>query len=134
MIKKFNIDWQTFDFAVTDIVGEYEDKGITQIVGLSRGGLPLAVALSNKLGIPMVPIVWQTRDGSKQDKETLSNLKNIETTLFVDDICDSGLTIEQIRRVYPNSIWCTLVNKRPGFIDYSPLEVQGDEWIVFPWE
>ena len=134
MIKKFNIDWQTFDFAVTDIVGEYEDKGITQIVGLSRGGLPLAVALSNKLGIPMVPIVWQTRDGAVKDIEGLNKLENIETTLFVDDICDSGLTIEQIRRTYPDSIWCTLINKTPGFVDYSPLEVDGDEWIVFPWE
>ena len=119
---------------MADIVGEYENTGITQIVGLSRGGLPLAVALSNWLSIPMVPIVWQTRDGSTQDVETLSNLEGVETTLFVDDICDSGLTIEQIRAVYPDSIWCTLVNKKPGFVDYSPLEVEGEEWVTFPWE
>ena len=132
--EKFNINWDLFDLAVKDILDEYRDQEITQIVGLSRGGLPLAVTLSNKLSIPMIPIVWQTRDGLVKDIDTLKNLKNIETTLFVDDICDSGLTIKQIREVYPDSIWCALVSKKPGFIDYSPIEVSGDEWVIFPWE
>lgn len=135
--SKLHISWQEFDNMANKIVNFYKNKGITQIVGLSRGGLPLGVTLSNRMGIPFTPIVWQTRDGKVQDLRAVLNLQKsgqIDTTLFVDDICDSGLTIKQITQLCPDSRWATLINKKPGFVEYSAMNVLDDSWIIFPWE
>lgn len=134
---KLHISWQEFDNMANKIANFYKDEGITQVVGLSRGGLPLGVTLSNRMGVPFIPVVWQTRDGRAQDLRAVLNLQKsgkIDSTLFVDDICDSGLTIKQIRQLCPDSRWATLINKQPGFVEYSAQDVLNDAWIVFPWE
>ena len=137
MADKLIIKWDLFDLMVKDIVEEYSNEEITVIVGLSRGGLPLGVTLSNKLNIPFIPLEWQTRDGKTKDVPKLLEISrkyNANQILFVDDICDSGLTIKQIQNYIPDSRWCTMVNKIPGFIEYETLLVEDDRWIVFPWE
>ena len=137
MTDKLIIGWDLFDLMVKDIVDKYSDEDIKRIVGLSRGGLPLGVTLSNKMGVPFIPLEWQTRDGSVQEITKALNLQrdgDIKTTLFVDDICDSGLTIKQVRQLVPDSRWVTLVNKIPGFVEYSTMTVKDERWIVFPWE
>ena len=47
------ITWEDFNYAVRKLAREYKGKGITEVVGISRGGLPLAVALSHELGVPL---------------------------------------------------------------------------------
>ena len=133
------ISWRRFDFLVNDIVEEYKERDIKLIVGLSRGGLPLAVKLSNLLNIPMESLKWQTRDGDEQDVIKLMALKKryeTEEVLFVDDICDSGDTILGISKYFPNPVFATLVNKLPssGLVEYSPLVKKDQDWITFPWE
>ncbi len=74
-VQKVYFSWNDFDQSVDQITEAYREKSLTKVVGLSRGGLSLAVALSHSLGIEMQSLVWQTRDGSKQDKTTLLELK-----------------------------------------------------------
>lgn len=135
--EKLIIDWKQFDKLANEIVHHYKDLEITKIIGISRGGLPLGVTLSNRLKVPFEPISWQTRDGSARDVKRVIDLQqeaDIKTTLFVDDICDSGKTIRQITQLVPDSRWVTLVNKIPQAVEFSPMLVDGDQWIVFPWE
>ena len=137
MDDKLIIGWDLFDLMVKDIVDNYSQEELTLVVGLSRGGLPLGVTLSNKLGVPFIPLEWQTRDGKVKDKSKLLEIKrkhDISKVLFVDDICDSGLTINQIKKYVPNSRWATLVNKIPNAVEFETLLVEDDRWIVFPWE
>lgn len=137
MDDKLIIKWELFDMMIADIADRYEEEGIKRIVGLSRGGLPIGVALSNKMGIPFIPLEWQTRDGKVKDVNKLLMIKGCydpKEVLFVDDICDSGLTIDQIKEYVPNSRWATLVNKIPKHIEFETLLVEDDRWVVFPWE
>tara|TARA_R110000744_G_scaffold240127_3_gene357581 strand:+ start:172 stop:585 length:414 start_codon:yes stop_codon:yes gene_type:complete len=137
MSEKLFIKWELFDMMISDIADEYSDKNIKRIVGLSRGGLPMGVALSNKMGVPFIPLEWQTRDGKVKDVNKLLMIKGVYDSaevLFVDDICDSGLTINQIKEYVPNSRWATLVNKIPKAVEFETLLVEDDRWIVFPWE
>ena len=138
MSKTF-LSWNDFDFLSDRIADFYSTADLKLIVGLSRGGLPLAVKLSNALGIPMEPLVWQTRDGSKQDEEKLSQLNDkyeANEVLFCDDLCDSGLTIEQIKQIFIGAEFTTLIDKKPetDLVRYAPIEDSDDSWIVFPWE
>ena len=136
-VERIIVDWDDFEFMATKMAMNYADKGLTRIVGLSRGGLPIGVKLSNLLGIPFTPLVWQTRSGEEQDVLGLLQIENkndIKTTLFVDDICDSGKTIAQINAIVEKITWAVLINKIPGSVDYAAEVMEGDEWIEFPWE
>ena len=109
------------------------------IVGVSRGGLIPGVMLSHMLGTTFKPLVWQTRDGKFKDTLTaieLQHSKELDRTLFVDDICDSGLTINQIREWIPESQWAVLHSKLGNMsLDFEGKKLYNDSrWIVYPWE
>ena len=139
MTEKLNISWNDFEYGAQVITNFYTGTGKKVIVGLSRGGLPLAVKLSNVMGIPMIPLVWQTRDGKTKDVDTLRDIGYNyvwDEVLFVDDICDSGLTIKQIKTILPQAVFTTLINKLPesDLVEFSPMIETSDIWIAFPWE
>ena len=137
--EKTYLSWSDFDLYAKSIATFYSDQDIKLIVGLSRGGLPLAVTLSNAMNIPMVPLEWQTRDGSVQDEKKLIELNkqyNSREVLFVDDLCDSGETIRQIQSWFDRPNFAVLIDKMfdVGLVQYAPVVDKSDSWIVFPWE
>jgi hypoxanthine phosphoribosyltransferase len=130
------------------------------IVGLTRGGLVPAVIMSNALDIPMHTLKVNLRDhveGSESNcwmSEDAFNGKNI---LIVDDINDTGATLDWIIRDWQSSSlpddpnWLTiwgnnvriavlidnLSSNFSGKVDYSAKEInkaEQDTWIVYPWE
>ncbi len=138
------------------------------IVGITRGGLPASTILSNMTNIPMYTLDVRFRDNETGLLEPESNSwmandafgynhdhtpKNI---LIVDDINDSGKTLEWIKKDWrtmcqPSSsrwdeVWgqnvrfATLIdNDASSFneVDYTAQEINKAEdptWIVFPWE
>ena len=116
------------------------------LVGLSRGGLVPAVHLSHRLGVPMRPIIWQTRDGGERhiDPYIVDAIKQKKTVVFVDDINDSGATFQEIAKFYimdkgldcDNVFFAALVEKiSSGFVcGATALKINDPRWIIFPWE
>ena len=112
-------------------------RQIDKVVGISRGGLIPGVMLSHWLGAGFEPLEWQTRDGEFQDKIKANGFnKNLKGTIFVDDICDSGLTIQQIKDIVPHSRWAVLHQKADIELDFvgERLHNYDKRWIVYPWE
>lgn len=133
---KMYVDWRDIDFSVGELAKWAKQRRFDCIVGLSRGGLPIAVSLSNHINIPLVPITWQTRDGSVKDKEgLLSAMNRYQNILVVDDICDSGLTFNQIRKIGPNLSFYALLNKGQE-VDFCGVDLgkSNEQWVVMPWE
>jgi hypoxanthine phosphoribosyltransferase len=120
------------------------------IVGLARGGLPAAVKLSHYLDIPMYALnkdesnLWMAEDA-------LNGVK----ILIIDDINDTGKTIEDLKKdwrssclpddVKWNSIFgdnvrfATLIHNEASTqdVDYFGHTInknENPEWCVFPWE
>ena len=145
------------------------------IVGLTRGGLIPAVMMSHTLDIPMHTLEVKLRDHANtesnlwmaedaigvvpSDKSAqYGGYKHVEKLkkkiLIVDDINDSGATLDWIEQDWVDSIasadwsniWnnnvrvAVLINNVPSKfkrIDYSAFEINKIEepsWIVFPWE
>ena len=107
------------------------------MVGISRGGLIPGVMLSHWLGSGFEPLEWQTRDGEFQDRIKANGFnKNLKGTIFVDDICDSALTIKQIKEIIPNSRWAVLHQKADIELDFVGERLHNNDkrWIVYPWE
>ena len=78
---------------------------------VARGGVPIALLLSQKLGLPVV-----------------DELK--PNSLVVDDLIDGGKTLEQ----FPDNHKAVLYAKEysPKISHYSVKLVEG--WVQFPWE
>lgn len=83
----------------------------TGLYGIPRGGVPVAILLSSHLGLPLVDSID-------------------EGTLIVDDLVDSGKTLEQ----YDNNDIAVLYTKphSPQIARYSVNILNG--WIEFPYE
>jgi GTP cyclohydrolase I len=79
-----------------------------KVFHIPRGGVPVSYALSAKLG-GLIEIVDDPEDA----------------TLFVDDIIDSGATLDRYATEYPSTRFVALVDKRTE---------PGIGWVVFPWE
>jgi uncharacterized protein len=132
---KLYVDWMDIDALCLDIAHDAKHLGITKVVGISRGGLIPGVIVSHILNVPFEPVSWQTRDGYSQDAEKVAE-NNYGTTLFIDDICDSGLTMDDVAELAPLAKRAVLLNKRndKGIDIVGQALYNMDEWVVFPWE
>jgi xanthine phosphoribosyltransferase len=129
------------------------------IVGITRGGLLPAVMISQYFNIKMNSLDISLRDGG----DTVSNLGMAEDAyegkniLIVDDINDTGATLNWIMRDWPDgcfsddSRWEQVWGNNVKFavvvdnlssqcsvgMDYWGMEVnkaENDVWIEFPYE
>lgn len=134
-----NQDFERCVHIITTHVNNLEHKP-TKILAFKRGGLVLGVYLSHALGIPMDVV-----DSSKYDylsplvvpDDVRSN--RLAQYLIVDDIIDSGETIEEFIRSsgVRNYQVVTLVgtSKFSGMDRiFFPVTKITDDFVVFPWE
>lgn len=126
------------------------------IAGILRGGIIPAVYLSHWFEVPMVAIEWSTRDtvvGRSLDEKVLGEMIKDKNVLIVDDICDSGLTLEQVvneienlyyrkndTRIKLNMKSAALhynIGQDTFIPDFYHEEINKEEdarWISYPWE
>ena len=108
------LDWEDFDECVYSISKQCRNKSFVGIYGFPRGGLCLAVALSHSLGIPL-----------------LDEPKN--NSLIVDDIYDTGYTLERIKNLKGTEAYVWISKKKPTWWKAYKYTKE-KEWILFPWE
>lgn len=139
------VSYDDFSQAIDNIAEHIIDSGIAYdyICGVVRGGLIPATALSYKLKIPMVTINFSTRDSDKEDisSEVLNLFKSGKKILLVDDIIDSGLTLEKIHNKidigYIDRAAVVYNTSQPFKCNYSHFYIDRDvmkDWIVFWWD
>jgi len=95
------------------------------IYGIPRGGLIPATWLSHKTGIKYQQI----------SAAQISKVADLSHILIIDDICDSGKTVKEIRENYPKvKVACLYYKETASEKPDIYGEIVGDEWLVFPWE
>lgn len=134
--KVHKMSWDQFDDFAAFLHGMMTNDPFIPscIVGLARGGLPLAVKMSHQFNVPMHPVTFQTRDGSQQDTFVCP-----KDALVVDDINDSGKTLEMFMKNQDASVrTAVLINKPESVynVEYAAWESSYDHdvWFQFPWE
>jgi len=108
------LSWEDFDQAVWHIASSCDEGSLSGIYGIPRGGLCLAVALSHRLGLSLLP---RAQPGC----------------LLVDDVYETGLTLE-VYRDLPNTRAVVWISKAKPHWWHAVEVVDSSEWIVFPWE
>ena len=108
------LSWIDFEECVFSISKNCKYKSFDSVYGFPRGGLCLAVALSHSLGLPLL-------DAPKNN------------SLIVDDIYDTGFTLEKIKYLEGSETHVWVSKKNPTWWN-SYKYIKDNEWIIFPWE
>jgi hypoxanthine phosphoribosyltransferase len=160
-MKKVYVSWNDAQKQVQELIRQmWLDRWTPDyVVGITRGGLVPANLISQYLDCRMETLQVRLRDGVEDECESnfwmaedAANSKNI---LIVDDINDSGATLNWIKKDWEsgiraadwNAIWGSNVriatlydnetSKCAMDINYSAeiINKHNDpQWIVFPWE
>ena len=125
--KKQHYYWSDIDSITNDLAEKILELYVKPIYicGIPRGGLIPAVILSHKTGIPYQQI-------SSTNPSPVADFSHV---LFVDDICDSGNTLEKIKKTYNQCRIVTLLTKESASIQPDIYwRTTECEWATFPWE
>ena len=161
-MKKIYYTWQDVENQTQEILRQLQrDAWLPDyVVGLTRGGLVPATLISQYLECPMECLKVSLRDDNSQPESNLWMSEDAfeqKRILIVDDINDSGATLNWIREDWQSSnlpdnpkwqeIWgdtvrvATLVDNESSAseltVSYSAVDLnkaEEDCWIVFPWE
>jgi xanthine phosphoribosyltransferase len=119
------------------------EGGWRAIVAVTRGGMAPAMIIARELDIRLVDTIsvksydHQTRGEaqvlSKPDDAMVGDGSGV---LVIDDLVDSGKTLEVIRDLYPQAHFATVYAKPKGepMVDTFITGVSQDTWIFFPWD
>ena len=112
MISYFS--WSEFDKSAELIANKCKSLELSGIYGVPRGGLCLAVVLSHKLKLTLL-------------SEPINN------SLIVDDIYETGITLEAFKNIEGAMFFVLFSKIRPTWWNSVHIS-EKSEWIVFPWE
>ena len=125
--------------------GDAGDKGggWKAVVAITRGGMAPAMIVARELDIRTVDTI-SIKSYDHQDQSQAQVLKKPDDALMgdgtgiliVDDLVDSGKTLEVVRAMYPKAHFATVYAKPKGRgqVDTFITEVSQDTWIFFPWD
>ncbi|MBS1301673.1 xanthine phosphoribosyltransferase [Loktanella sp. SALINAS62] len=117
--------------------------GWKAIVAITRGGMAPAMIVARELDIRTVDTI-SVKSYDHQNQSDASVLKTPDADmmgdgtgiLIVDDLVDSGRTLELVREMFPKAHFATVYAKPKGRpqVDTFITEVSQDTWIFFPWD
>lgn len=147
--KGFHVSWDQMHRDSRALAWRLDGRGPGEggqwraVVGITRGGLVPAAVVARELNIRVIDTI-SVKSYSHQDRSEAEILKapqedlmrDGEGILIVDDLVDSGKTLELVRRLYPKAHFATVYAKPAGQkqADTFITAVSQDTWIFFPWD
>ncbi|MGV6810701.1 MAG: xanthine phosphoribosyltransferase [Brevirhabdus sp.] len=123
--------------------GPGEEGAWKAIVAITRGGMAPAMIIARELDIRVIDTI-SVKSYNHQEQMDALVLKAPDADLMgdgtgilvIDDLVDSGKTLELVRELYPAAHFATVYAKPKGrpMVDTFITEVSQDTWIFFPWD
>jgi xanthine phosphoribosyltransferase len=116
------------------------------MVAVTRGGLVPAAIVARALDIRRIETVcvigYDPDDYNPRQANEITVVKSAADVgdgdgwLVVDDLVDTGRTVEVLRKLMPKAHFAAIYVKPLGrpLVDTYVTEVSQDTWIYFPWE
>jgi xanthine phosphoribosyltransferase len=151
--KGFHVSWDQLHRDARALAwrlqGQGPDGGAWKaVVAITRGGMAPAMIIARELDIRTVDTIsvksYHSGGGKADQRREAQVLKSPnkdlvgdgEGILIIDDLVDSGKTLELVRGLYPKAHVATVYAKPQGKpqVDSYITEVSQDTWIFFPWD
>ena len=146
--KGFHVSWEQIHRDSRALAWRLDKEGPgpegswRSIVAITRGGMVPAAIVARELNIRHVDTICvKSYDHQSQAEATLikapdPSIGDGEGVLVVDDLVDTGRTLEIVRRLYPKAHFATVYAKPQGrpLVQTFITEVSQDTWIYFPWD
>lgn len=145
--KGFHVSWDQLHRDARALAwrldGQGPDDGAWRaVVAITRGGMVPAMIIARELDIRIVDTIsvksyqHQSQSAPRVIKAPTPGIGDGTGVLVIDDLVDTGRTLELVRQEMPNAHIATVYAKpkgRPQVNSYI-TEVSQDTWIFFPWD
>ena len=151
--KGFHVSWDQIHRDARALAWRLDGKGPDggawkAVVAITRGGMAPAMIVARELDIRTVDTIsvksYHSGGGKADQRREAEVLKAPDDAmmgdgtgiLVVDDLVDSGKTLELVRSLYPNAHFACVYAKPEGAkqADDYITTVSQDTWIFFPWD
>jgi xanthine phosphoribosyltransferase len=147
--KGFHVSWDQLHRDARALAWRLQGQGPDggqwrAVVAITRGGMAPAMIVSRELDIRVVDTISvksydrQTQAAPRLIKAPQAEIMGDggEGVLVIDDLVDTGKTLELVRALYPKAHFATVYAKPKGkpLVETYVTEVSQDTWIFFPWD
>ncbi len=145
--KGFHVSWDQLHRDARALAwrlqGEAPGGGWKAVVAITRGGMAPAMIVARELDIRTVDTI-SVKSYNHQTQSAPVVIKSPDMdvvgdgagVLIVDDLVDTGRTLEVVREQLPKAHVATIYAKPMGreMVNTFITEVSQDTWILFPWD
>ncbi len=146
--KGFHVSWDQLHRDARALAwrldGQGPDDGAWKaVVAITRGGMAPAMIVARELDIRMVDTISvKSYNHQEQSQPHVSKKPDMNVVgdgtgiLVIDDLVDTGRTLEVVRATMPKAHIATVYAKPKGrpMVQTYITEVSQDTWIFFPWD
>ena len=145
--KFFPISWEEIHRDAKALAWRLAELGAWKgVVAITRGGLIPTAIIAQELDLRVIETVgikgYNADNASPEIAEEAVVLKKPCDVgdgagwLVVDDLVDTGRTLEVLRKIMPKAHFAAVYAKPKGkpLVDSFVTEVSQDTWIYFPWD
>ena len=145
--KGFHVSWDQMHRDARALAWRLQDDapegGWRMVVAITRGGMAPAMIVARELDIRVVDTISVKSYNHQQQSEPevikspdMDLVGDGSGVLIVDDLVDTGRTLEVVRKHMPKAHVATIYAKPMGrkMVETFVTEVSQDTWIFFPWD
>ena len=146
--KGFHVSWDQLHRDARALAWRLDGKGPDNgawkaVVAITRGGMAPAMIVARELDIRAVDTISvKSYDHQSQSEPQILKSPNSGVIgdgtgiLIIDDLVDTGKTLEAVRSMMPKAHVATVYAKPMGRDQVQTFitEVSQDTWIFFPWD
>jgi xanthine phosphoribosyltransferase len=147
--KEYHVSWDKIYTDAMALSKELSVKGpFKGMVAITRGGLLPACIVANYLNIKRIETFGLCSYDHDQQATHSDARSTVEVTkeldlagdgtgwLVIDDLVDTGGTLEVVRQKLPNAVYGVVYAKPNGEdkADHFVEKIEQETWVFFPWE
>lgn len=146
MPKFMRMSWTSYGKISSSLAQKIKKSGVKfdLIIGIARGGIPLAMVIGDKIGVRIDIINVKSYTGVRQRLKpqilsTINSSINGKRILLVDDLIEEGDTMHLIvgllKKMGAGKVTTAVMLTKPWSKFKPDFKVrQVDRWVIFPWE
>lgn len=147
MERFLRLGWKEYGNMASALARSVARSGIRfdVVVGIARGGVPLAMVISDEIGARLEIVNVKSYNGMRGERvnprilTTLTSSVEGRRVLLVDDLVEEGDTMKEmasyLEKQRPGKLMTAAMFRKPWsrvVPDFCVKQV--DRWVVFPWE